>query len=124
MIALRLEAKWEESGELDIEFHRLPLRVSGHRRLAQSWDLLSGSLLTLAITTAPHYPDLINETQRFHQEMLDAYARDDLRAIKQSLGAHVSATQEVMFKMLRRARKPSIEFSRAGSSRAGAVVRR
>ncbi len=104
MVELRLESRWEDSGELDIEFHRLPLQVSGHRRLAQSWDLLSGSLLTLAVTTAPHYPDLIGETQRFHQEMLDAYIRHDLGAIKAGLAAHVNATQEVMFEMLRSAR--------------------
>jgi DNA-binding GntR family transcriptional regulator len=112
MVELRLESKWEESGELDIEFHRIPLRVSGHRRLAQSWDLLSGSLLTLAATTAPHYPDLIGETQRFHQEMLDAYARDDIDAVKASLAAHVHATQEVMFKMLRSAqdREQAVPF--------------
>ncbi len=113
MVELRLQAKWEESGELDIEFHRTPLQVSGHRRLAQSWDLLSGSLLTLAVTTAPHYPDLIGETQRFHQEMLDAYSRHDLGAIKAGLAAHVNATQEVMFDMLRstRSREQSVPFN-------------
>jgi DNA-binding GntR family transcriptional regulator len=105
MVELRLESKWEKSGELDIEFHRIPLEASGHLRLAQSWDLLSGSLLTLAVTTAPHYPDLIGETQRFHQEMLDAYTRNDIGAVRASLAAHVHATQEVMFKMLRSAQE-------------------
>jgi DNA-binding GntR family transcriptional regulator len=124
MVALRLESQWEQSGELDIAFHRLPLRVSGHRRLAQSWDLLSGSLLTLAITTAPHYPDLIKETQRFHQEMLDAYARDDLRAVKESLGAHVSATLEVLFELLRRAREPSTPFNQEPRSIARLAIGR
>jgi DNA-binding GntR family transcriptional regulator len=101
MIELRRDAEWEESAGLDLEFHRTPLLVSGHRRLAQSWDLLSGSLLALAVTTAPYYPDLIADTQRFHQRILDAYARGDVEGIKESLALHVRATEEVMFRMLR-----------------------
>jgi len=123
MVELRLDAKWEESGELDIEFHRIPVQVSGHRRLAQGWDRLSGSLLTLAVTTAPHYPDLIGETQRYHQEMFDAYARHDLGAIKASLAAHVNATQEVMFEMLRSARdgEQSVQLNHERSPRIRSV---
>ena len=101
MIDLRRDAKWEESAELDLEFHRTPLLISGHRRLIQSWDIMSGSLLALAVTTAPYYPDLIAETQRFHQGILDAYVRVDLAAIKAGLERHFYASEEVMLGMLR-----------------------
>lgn len=101
MVKLRRESDWKESAEADLAFHRIPLRVSGHRRLLQSWDLLRGSLVALTATTAPHYPDLIAATHELHQDILDAYTCQDVEAVRTVLGEHVSATESVMFDVLR-----------------------
>ena len=101
MVDLRRGSNWEESAELDLEFHRIPMRVSGHRRLLRSWELLAGSVFALTAVTAPNYPDLIQETRRGHQVMLDAYARGDVDAVKEAIAVHMAKTQEVMLRMVR-----------------------
>jgi GntR family transcriptional regulator, gluconate operon transcriptional repressor len=101
MVELRRESNWKQSAEADLEFHRIPLIASGHRRLVQSWDMLRGSLVALTATTAPHYPDLLSATHGLHQELLDAYFCRDVDAVRRILSEHVSATESVMFNVLR-----------------------
>jgi DNA-binding GntR family transcriptional regulator len=100
MVELRRNAKWKASAELDVEFHRIPLYASGHRRLLQSWDLLGGPLLALTATTAPHYPNLIAETHRGHREILAGYARGEFAAVREAIAVHVAKTQEVMLEII------------------------
>jgi len=101
MVELRHASNWSESAECDLEFHRIPVRVSGHRRLLQSWDVLSGPTLTMNTVTAPSYPDLIGETQRGHGAILDAYTAGDVDAVKEAIAVHIRRVQEVMLGLMR-----------------------
>ena len=101
MVELRHASNWGESAELDLEFHRIPVRVSGHRRLLQGWDVLSGSTLTMNTVTAPSYPDLIGETQRGHGAILDAYRAGNAAAVQEAIAIHIRRVQEVMLGLMR-----------------------
>jgi DNA-binding GntR family transcriptional regulator len=82
---------------LDVEFHRLIVKSSGHRRLLRTWDSMVNQigLLSLEVVDSIH-ADLTTVVGR-HQELIDALADGDADRAASSIRDHIQsvATQVI-----------------------------
>lgn len=86
-----------EAVELDLGFHRAICRISGHKRLLEAWETLSGQtrmLLLARMTRQPHeYEEQVVE---WHRRLVDAFRHGEPARAQEELCKHLAATIETL----------------------------
>jgi DNA-binding GntR family transcriptional regulator len=86
----------EAFADLDIEFHRQLMLMSGRERLLQLWNTLTGVTHAFIVLNARNDPQTITEIDEGHVEIIEALARHDLAHAIDSVAKHLSEAQTTM----------------------------
>jgi DNA-binding GntR family transcriptional regulator len=96
-MAAKVEAGYDlgEATELDLEFHRTLCRISGHRRLLEAWEALSGQTRVLLLTHRRRDPsDFHEKAVTWHRRLVDALRARDLAQAQLELRRHLAVAVE------------------------------
>jgi DNA-binding GntR family transcriptional regulator len=95
------EARVRELAALDRAFHELVIRLSGSKRLAQSYRVLELSLSVGRLYFLGKGPGAGRSSHAQHREILDALASRDPAAARAAAEAHVRRARDAMLAALR-----------------------
>jgi DNA-binding GntR family transcriptional regulator len=86
-----------EAIELDLAFHRLICRISGHKRLLEAWEALSAQTRVLLMARMQREPQEYKEqVVVWHRRLVDACRRGDPAHARKELSTHLAATIETL----------------------------
>jgi DNA-binding GntR family transcriptional regulator len=82
-----------DATDLDMEFHRMICKISGHRRVLSAWESLSGQIrLVLLKHRLVHPDDLRERSVAWHSKIVDAMRERDTEKAIQELRTHMAAS--------------------------------
>ncbi|MCU1410586.1 MAG: GntR family transcriptional regulator [Rhodoglobus sp.] len=85
---------WAGFRQLDMEFHRRALAVSGHALLARVWDALEPILVSQRAIGDPSFAGNRSVMVQWHTDLIDALVAGDPTAAGEAFYAHASGALE------------------------------
>lgn len=83
------EGQNEAFADLDVEFHRKLMTMSGRERLLRMWDQLAGVTHAYIVINTRNDPGAIRQISAGHEHIVDALARNDVQTATDTLQAHL-----------------------------------
>jgi DNA-binding GntR family transcriptional regulator len=93
MIQALSEGRNEDFADLDVEFHRQLVTMSGRERLLKMWNILSSVTHAFIVLNAPKAPEAIRHIAEGHEGILDALAVHDIAGACAVLRAHLDEAE-------------------------------
>jgi GntR family transcriptional regulator, gluconate operon transcriptional repressor len=83
------EGQNEAFADLDVEFHRKLVTMSGRERLLKMWSQLAGVTHAFIVINTRNDPDNIRQIAASHELIVDALARDDVQTAADTMQVHL-----------------------------------
>lgn len=89
--------------QLDVQFHRLIVQFTKHRRLLMTWDSMANQITLLSHEVVEHLYSDLSEVVKRHQELLDVLQSDDPQLARSTIHTHIDSVAEQVIKRLEEA---------------------
>ncbi len=97
-----------DATDLDVEFHHILCKISGHKRVLNMWESLSGQIrLVLLKHRLVHPDDLRVRSVSWHAKIVDALCERDTEKAIAELRIHMAASSEWVATLLQDERNPA-----------------
>ncbi|MCL4394563.1 MAG: GntR family transcriptional regulator [Chloroflexi bacterium] len=92
-----------EATDLDIQFHHTLCKISGHKRVLNAWESLSGQVRIVVLKHRLEHPtDLRDRSVPWHASIVEALSRRDAEKAIELMHVHMAASMEWVDQVIKR----------------------
>ncbi len=101
-----------QATDLDLEFHHVLCKISGHVRVLSAWEDLRAQVRLLILTHRIEQPlDFREIAEKWHRQVANEIRQRDLTIAQKTLDTHLAASFESVVKVIRQGKlAPPLEY--------------